>query len=119
MTEKHIRVQIKRAATALNYLATKGKGMPIKRINTPSLQSGGVNVLALSGYSDTQLQNLGRWRDAIFKEYIQDELTCYSKGMLTSMCQKFGFVNIEGGVYHNVTTASVLTDYDVDTEAAV
>ena len=42
------------AATLLNYPSTRR--IPIKCIDTHSLQSGGDNALKLSGYSDTQIQ---------------------------------------------------------------
>jgi hypothetical protein len=32
------------------------KGIPIERVNTHSLQSGGANALALAGYLDTQIK---------------------------------------------------------------
>jgi hypothetical protein len=49
---------LKMAATLLNYPSMRG--IPIKRIDTHSLCSGGKNTLALSGYSDTQIQKMGR-----------------------------------------------------------
>ena len=45
---------LKLAAQILQYPTTRG--IPIERIDTHSLRSGGANVLALSGYSDTQIQ---------------------------------------------------------------
>jgi hypothetical protein len=60
------------AAAALDYPSLKE--IPIKRINTHSLHSGGANALALSGYSDMQIQKMGRWKGATFKEYIREEL---------------------------------------------
>jgi hypothetical protein len=56
------------AAEELQYPTCKG--IPIERINTHSLRSGGANALALAGYSDTQMQKMGRWWGATFKEYI-------------------------------------------------
>ena len=53
------------AAGALEYPTIKG--IPIERVNTHSLRSGGANALALAGYSDTQIQKMGRWRGATFK----------------------------------------------------
>ncbi len=41
--------------------------------------------MALSGYSDTQIQKMGRWKGATFKEYIREELECYSAGMSLHM----------------------------------
>lgn len=85
------------AAMALKY--PTNKGIPIDRINTHSLRSGGANALALNGYSDTQIQKMGRWRGATFKEYIREELACYAAGMSTSMKQKLNFVNIAGNAF--------------------
>jgi hypothetical protein len=56
------------AAAILQYPITRG--ISIKRIDTHSLWSGGANALALFGYWDTQIQKMGRWKGAIFKEYI-------------------------------------------------
>ena len=61
VTSDHISTALKQAATALEYPLVKG--IPIERINTHSLRSGGANALALSGYSDTQIQKMGRWRE--------------------------------------------------------
>ena len=103
---------LKIAATSLDYPSLKG--IPVKRVNTHLLRSGGANALALAGYSDTQIQNMGRWRGATFKEYIREELASYSAGMSTSMKQKFNFVNVAAGAYHivvDVTVAVVVTEY--------
>ncbi|KAL7425512.1 hypothetical protein ACHAXH_000039 [Discostella pseudostelligera] len=60
VTAEHISKSLKLAAAMLQYPSKKG--IPIQRINTHSLRSGGANVLALSGYSDTEIQKMGRWR---------------------------------------------------------
>ena len=39
-------------------------------------------------------------------------------GMSKQMKRRFNFVNIAGGVYHDVTTATILTNYTVNTIAA-
>ena len=52
---------------------------------------------------------MGRWRGQIFKEYIRDELQCFSKGMSWSMKKLFKFVNDAGGAYHDVTSAVMTT----------
>jgi hypothetical protein len=70
---------LKAAATVLKYPTTKG--IPIDRIDTHLLRSGGANALSLLGYSDTQIQKMGRWRGATFKEYIREELARFSEGM--------------------------------------
>jgi hypothetical protein len=99
---------LKEAATALDCLMAKG--IPVDRINTHSLQSGSANALSLAGYSDTQIQKMGKWQGATFKEYIHKELACFSTGMLTSMKRRFDFVNIAGNVFDTIT--NVLTDRD-------
>ena len=110
---------LKIAAASLDYPSLKG--IPVERINTHSLRSGGANALALAGYSDTQIQKMGRWRGATFKEYIREELASYSAGMSTSMKQKFNFVNVAAGAYHtvvDVTAAVVATAYTTPSAAA-
>ena len=101
MTDKYIRASLKLAAFALQYPARCG--IPIDRIDTHSLRSGGANALALNGYSDREIQKMGRWRSATFKEYVREELHCYAAGMSTKMRHRFNFVNIAGGAYHDVT----------------
>jgi len=59
ITNEDVSKALKAAATVLEYPTTKG--IPIHRIDTHSLQSGGANALSLSGYSDTQIQKMGRW----------------------------------------------------------
>ena len=107
VTAEHISRALKGAAAALHYPTTKG--IPIQRINTHSLRSGGANALALAGYSDTQIQKMGRWRGATFKEYIWEELACYSAGMSSDMRRKFNFVNIAGNAFHDIT-GDILAD---------
>jgi hypothetical protein len=113
---KDISKGLKLAATVLKYPSTRG--IPIDRIDTHSIQSGGANAVALSGYSDTQIQKMGHWKGAMFKEYIREELACYSVGMTTHMKQNFKFVNILGNAYHNVTTNCVMEDYNINCVAA-
>jgi hypothetical protein len=115
VTDKHIRVALKLAASALGYPA---HGFPIDRIDTHSLRSGGANALALAGYSDTQIQKMGRWKGPTFKEYIREELHVFLQGMSRDMKQKFQFVNISGGVFHDVTLEVVATEYSVNAAAA-
>ena len=110
VTDKDIRSSIKYAAEMLQY--PELKGIPVERVDTHSLRSGGANALSLSGYSDREIQKMGRWRSATFKEYIREELACFSKGMSKNMKRKFGFVNIAGGVYHDITTTMVNAPYE-------
>jgi hypothetical protein len=115
VTDKHMRFALKLAASALGYPA---RGFPIDRIDTHSLRSGGANALSLTGYSDTQIQKMGRWKGATFKEYIREELHVFSEGMSKSMKQTFRFVNISGGVYHDVTDDAIASEYDTIAAAA-
>jgi hypothetical protein len=48
---------LKAVATVLD--CPSAKGIPINRIDTHSLQSGGKNALSLAGYSDSQIQKWG------------------------------------------------------------
>ena len=72
ITNKDVSKALKVVATVLEYHTAKG--IPIDRIDTHSLRSGGANALSLSGFSDTQIQKMGLWRGATFKEYIREEL---------------------------------------------
>ena len=107
--DKDIRASLKFAATMLDYPTVKG--IQITDVDTHSLRAGGATALALAGYSDTQIQKMGRWRGATFKEYIREELSCYSRGMSRNMKKKFNFVNIANGTFRDVTAAAVATDY--------
>ena len=109
VTDRDIRFGLKRAAAALKYPLMKG--IPIDRIDTHSLRSGGANALSLAGYSDRQIQKMGRWRSATFKEYIREELAGFSEGMSRNMKRRFQFVNISGGVYTDVTDEVLLLPY--------
>ena len=104
-----MRVDFKWAVEILNY--PDEKGIPIEYIDTHSLCMGWANALALSGYSDTQIQKMGRWRGATFKEYIQVELACYSKGMSKDMKKQFGFVNISTWAIRDVTNTVSINGY--------
>ena len=114
VSDKMISAGLKVAATALDYPGRKS--IPIDRIDTHSLRSGGANALSLCGYSDTAIQKMGRWRGATFKEYVREQLEGYSAGMSKDMQQKFNFVNVEAGVddaaYTDVTRAISTTPYE-------
>ena len=109
LTDKDMRRGLKAAAEELGY--DDLKGIPTERVDTHSLRMGGANALALSGFSDTQIQKMGRWRGATFKEYIREELACYSEGMTKSMRRKFGFVNVAANNVVDITDALVLSQY--------
>jgi hypothetical protein len=51
---------------------------------------------------------------ATFKEYIQEELACFSKGMSRSMRQKFDFVNIAGNAFNVITDDLLEWEYEVN-----
>ncbi len=80
------------ATTLLEYPETRG--IPIELIDT----------LALSGYSDTQIQKMGRWWGATFRE----QLACHSEGMTTKMKRNFKFVNVHRNAYHDVSSTMYL-----------
>jgi hypothetical protein len=103
---------LKMAATLLHYPSSRG--IPIDQMDTHSLWSGGANALALLGYSDTQIQKMGRWKGATFKEYIREELVCYSMGMSSRMKRNFKFVNIAGNAYNDVMGRCLEEDYNID-----
>lgn len=109
VTAEDMSAALKMAATLLDYPGRKN--IPIDRIDTHSLRSGGANALALSGYSDTQIQKMGRWRGATFKEYIREELAGFSARMSTAMKRKFNFVNIAGNALHDVTNTVITSQY--------
>ncbi len=69
--------------------------------------SGRANALTLAGYSDTQIQKMGRWRGATFKEHIREELVCYTRGMSLDMKQKFNFVNIAGNALTKINNKTL------------
>ena len=60
-------------------------------------------ALHLNGYSDREIQKMGRWRSDTFKEYISEQLSSFTKGMSKAMRRQFNFVNVEGGVLSDVT----------------
>ena len=109
VTDRDIRTSVKQAALALRY--PELKGIPILRVDTHSLRSGGANALSLAGFSDREIQKMGRWRSATFKEYIREELACFSKGMSRKMKRRFAFVNIAGGVYTDITDQVIPLPY--------
>lgn len=110
VSDNDIRVGLKTAAAVLGY---PERGIPIERIDTHSLRIGGANALSLAGWSDRHIQKLGRWRGETFKEYIREQLSDFSDGMSKSMQKRFGFVNVEGGAYCDITTTVVGMDYNV------
>jgi len=109
VNDNDIRQALKFAAAELDY---PERGIPIDRVDTHSLRSGGANALSLAGYADRAIQKMGRWRSSTFLEYISDQLSAFSKGMSTSMSKVLGFVNIAGGVSHDVTSIAINSNYN-------
>ena len=114
--DKDIRESVRMAATALDYLNTRG--IPLSHINTHSLRIGGACSLALAGYSDTQIMKMGRWRGRTFQEYIRENLSNYSEGMSTKMREVHGFVQIDAGAFTDVTHSCITKDYNVHKSTA-
>ena len=112
ITDRDISVGLKAAATTLNYPVEKE--IPIELVDTHSLRGGSANALSLAGYSDREIQKMGRWRRKTFMEYIREELACFSQGMSTSMKKRFGFMNIAGGHLQDITSSMVNLDYTVN-----
>lgn len=109
VTYDDIKAGLKWAATTLDYPNTRG--IPLSLINTHSLRIGGACALALAGYSDTEIQKMGRWRGVTFKEYIRENLSNYSEGMSRAMKKVHGFVNVGSGAFTDVTAQCVNTAY--------
>ena len=116
ITNKDVSKALKVAATVLDY--PTAKGILVDHIDTHLLQSGSANALSVAGYLDTQSQKMGRWRGATFKEYIQEELVCFSEGMLTSMKKKFDFVNIAGNAFNTITDNLIDREHEINVSAA-
>ena len=112
VTDKDISLGLKAGATSLNY--PDEKGIPVDKVDTHSLRGGGANALSLAGYSDREIQKMGRWRGKTFMEYIREDLACFSKGMSKNMKRRFGFMNIAGGHFQEITAVVVATDYDLN-----
>mmetsp|Transcript_36829 Transcript_36829/g.82805 ORF Transcript_36829/g.82805 Transcript_36829/m.82805 type:complete len:416 (-) Transcript_36829:347-1594(-) len=108
ITDADIRAALKFAAKQLNY---PERGIPIDRIDTHSLRCGGANALSLAGYSDRAIMKMGRWQSKTFLEYISSQLSEFSQGMSVSMSKVLNFVNVEGGVCHDITNIAINTEY--------
>lgn len=97
VTDTNIRFAVKFAAKALNY---PERGIPLERIDTHSLRSGGACALSLAGYKDREIMKMGRWapNSTAFMEYIQQQLSTFSAGMASNMSKIARFTNMEGTV---------------------
>lgn len=52
------------------------------------------------------------WKGSTFKECICKAMYSFSEDMSLTMKQKFKFVNISRGCYHDVTATVLITDYN-------
>ena len=95
VTNDMVSFEVKMAAKALDY---PGRGMPLARMDTHSLRSGGACALKLAGRDDIEIQKMGRWapKSTAFLEYIQQQLSTFSAGMATDMSRIEVFHNMEG-----------------------
>ena len=97
VTDDNMRFAVKYAAAALKY---HERGIPIDRMDTHSLRSGGACALKLSGYDSDAIRKMGRWApgSSAFLEYIQQQLSEITVGISTRMSNIGTFTNMEGGV---------------------
>jgi len=96
----------------LNY--PMRKGIPVECVDTHLLRGGSANALALSGYSETAIQKMGRWKGATFKEYIREELANYADGISTAMKIKFNFMNVAGNAFQDITETVLTMEYNTE-----
>ena len=50
---------------------------------------------------------MGCWRGKTFKEYVLEQVSSFLEVMSKSMGTLFGFVNVEEGVWSNITAATI------------
>jgi len=95
ITDEQIRYTVKFAAGALHY---PQRNMPIERMDTHSLRSGGACALKLAGHDEVEIRKMGRWAPSAsaFLEYIQQQLSTFSEGMSTGMSRIGVFTNMAG-----------------------
>jgi hypothetical protein len=117
VTAEDISKHLKITAGLLNHPTQKG--IPVERVSTHSLWFGGANALALTGFSDTQIQKMARWCGAIFKEHIWEELVNYSDWMSKAMKTKFNFIKIMGNALSDITDMVLRMGYNAEIVVAV
>ena len=108
--DQDIRAALKAAAAVLDY--PHERGIPIELVDTHSLRIGGANAMSLAGYSDREIQKLGRWRSITFMEYIRESLSTFSEGISDKMKKCFGFTSLEGGAFQDVTEEVMTMEYN-------
>ena len=74
LKDTNVRAGLKFAAKECDYPA---RGIPIARVDTHSLRAGGANALSFNGYSDHEIQKMGRWEDGV---------ASHSKNTLPRVC---------------------------------
>ena len=74
ITDEDIRKNVKFAAIELDYFDTRV--IPVDNVNAHSLCIGGAMELSLSRYSHNQIQRIGIWKRAFFKECIHGDFAC-------------------------------------------
>ena len=109
LRDKEVRAGLKAASVKLDY--EYGSGIPEEAIDTHSLRAGGANALHLNGFSDREIQKMGRWTSDTFKEYIHENLSNFSEGMSKAMKTDFQFVNVHAGAVKDVTTSTIESAY--------
>jgi hypothetical protein len=72
----------------------------------------------LSGYSETAIQKMGRWKGVTFKEYIREELANYANGMSMAMKTKFNFMNVAGNAFRDITETVLTMEYNTEFNTA-
>ena len=97
VTDSAIRLAVKYAAGCLDY---PGRGIPLIRVDTHLLRSGGACALSLSGHKPHEIMKMGRWEpnSPSFMKYAQEEISTFSAGMSIAMFQIAPFTNMEGTI---------------------
>ena len=80
----------------------------------PAGGRGGANALTLLVFLDTDIQKMGRWQGATFKEYIRVELVNYSDKMSTALKTEFSFMNVARNAFNNITDTVLPMDYNTE-----
>ncbi len=95
VADNEICFAVKFAAKSLHY---DKRGIPIDIVDAHSLRSGGACALKLSGYDKVEIRKMRRWKPKYnaFLEYIQQQLSTFSKGMAAGMSRIDTFTNMEG-----------------------
>lgn len=70
------------------------QGIDATIIGNHSLRSGGAMALKLAGYSDSEIQKLGRWKSATWLMYMHNQIAHLTKGVAKSMSIPIPFLNI-------------------------